>query len=64
MHWKCMCCNFIVKIVSAVSFITVPPIIFVIIGLTTVLDEYVVYMRNDTTGAILTDADGNDIISL
>ena len=59
-----MCCNFIVKIVSAISFIAVPPIIFVIIGLTTVLDEYVVYLRNDTTGAILTDSAGNDNISL
>jgi len=58
-----MCCNFIVEIVSAISFITVPPIIFVIIGLTTVLDEYVVYLRNDT-GAIVTDAAGNDNISL
>ena len=63
MHWKCMCCNFIVEIVSAISFITVPPIIFVVIGLTTVLDEYVVYMRNDT-GEILKDAAGNDRIRL
>ena len=63
MHWKCMCCNFIVKIVSAISFIAVPPIIFVIIGLTTVLDEYVVYLRNDA-GEILTDSAGNGIIIL
>ena len=46
-----------------VSLITAPPIIFVIIGLTTVLDDYVVYLRNDT-GAILTDAAGNDRIRL
>ena len=58
-----MFCNFIVEIVSAISFITVPPIIFVVIGLTTVLDEYVVYMRNDT-GEILKDAAGNDRIRL
>jgi len=58
-----MCCNFIVEIVSAISFITVPPIVFVIIGLTTVLDEYVVYLRNDT-GEILKDAAGNDRIRL
>ena len=63
LHWNGICCNFIIEFVSAVSFITVPPIIFVIIGLTTVLDEYVVYLRNDT-GAIQTDAAGNDIISL
>ena len=48
---------------SAVSLLSVPPVIFVIIGLTTVLDEYVVYARNDT-GGILTDSAGNGIISL
>ena len=46
-----------------VSLITAPPIIFVIIGLTTVLDEYVVYFRNDA-GEILTDSAGNGMISL
>ena len=46
-----------------VALLSVPPIVFVIIGLTTVLDEYVVYLRNDT-GEILTDSAGNDIISL
>ena len=49
--------------VSAVSLLSVPPVIFVVIGLTTVLDEYVVYARNET-GGILTDSAGNDIISL
>jgi len=63
MHAACRELNFIIEIVSSVSLITVPPIIFVVIGLTTVLDEYVVYLRNDT-GAILTDAAGNDNISL
>ena len=63
MHAACRELNFIIEIVSSVSLITVPPIIFVVIGLTSVLDEYVVYLRNDT-GAIQTDAAGNDIISL
>ena len=40
--------------------LSVPPIIFVVIGLTTVLDEYVVYSKNET-GGMLT---GNDRISL
>ena len=50
-------------IVSPVSLLTVPPIFFVVIGLATVLDEYVVYSRNGA-GEILTDRDGNDIIRL
>lgn len=53
----------IVEVVFVISLLSVPPVIFVVIGLTTVLDEYVVYARNET-GGILTDSAGNDIISL
>ena len=45
------------------SLLSVPPVIFVVIGVTTVLDEYVVYARNET-GGILTDSAGNGIINL
>ena len=53
----------VLQSVSAVSLLSVPPVIFVVIGVTTVLDEYVVYARNET-GGILTDSAGNDVISL
>jgi len=46
-----------------VLLITCHSILLVISGLSTVLDEYVVYLRNDA-GEILTDAAGNDIINL
>ena len=47
---------------SCFPLLSVPPVVFIVIGVTTVLDDYVVYLR-DANGEIVTDDAGTPIIS-